>query len=351
MNASRTAYDIVDLIVWSGTGNTRHVADRIADSARSQGASAHVLRMESSADGASSPSRLLGLLAPTHGFTAPWPLVKAAITQPNVRGTDVFVLVTRGGTRIAGRTLAGFEGTAAYIPAAILAIRGARVRGVGAIDMPLNWTVVVPAAGPRDVSEIVARGDRQVDEFSGRVLSGQAAFQGVAQLVVGTLILPLSLGYMLIARLMLGKLFFADERCTSCGTCEKHCPQGAVHLRGSARRPYWTYHCQNCMRCMSNCPTDAIQGGQAWLLLYVWLISLPVAAIAATKVTSAFGVTGGLTGAVVRLVSGYIWIVIAVWVTYGVLWAGLLVPGLRFLLARATFTRLYRRYRGPQNRD
>jgi len=30
-----------------------------------------------------------------------------------------------------------------------------------------------------------------------------------------------------------------------------------------------------------------------------------------------------------------------------VLWFGLRVPGLRFVLSRATFTRRYRRYRGP----
>jgi ferredoxin len=350
VSASRTAYDTLDLIVWSGTGNTRHVAERIADSARLQGTAARVLTNGIPVGEDPPPSRLVGLLAPTHGFTAPWPLIKAALTTPNVRGADAFVLVTRGGTRIAGRTVAGFEGTAAYLPAAILALRGARVRGAGAIDMPLNWTVVVPAAGSQDVSTVVARGDAQVDEFSQHILKGESAFSGFAQLALGVLILPLSLGYMLIARLMLAKMFFADERCTSCGTCEKHCPQGAVHLRGPARRPYWTYDCQNCMRCMSNCPTDAIQGGQAWLLFYVWLMSLPVAAVAAARVTGAFGVTGGLAGALVGLLSGYIWIVIVVWAAYGVLWMGLLVPGLRSLLARATFTRRYRRYRGPQSR-
>jgi len=46
--------------------------------------------------------RLLGLLGPTHGFTAPWPLLRAAFTEPNVRGADAFVLVTRGAMRVGG---------------------------------------------------------------------------------------------------------------------------------------------------------------------------------------------------------------------------------------------------------
>jgi Pyruvate/2-oxoacid:ferredoxin oxidoreductase delta subunit len=342
------ALDAIDLVVWSGTGNTRHVADRIALAARSQGAIARV-STAMSGDGADlAGRRLLGLLAPTHGFTAPWPIIKAALTLPNVRGTDAFVLVTRGGTRVAGRTMAGFEGTAAYLPAAILAARGARIRGVGAIDMPLNWTVVVPSPSPDAVAKIVERGNRQTDAFAGRLLAGQNAFQGPVQLLLGILILPLSLGYMLIARLLLAKMFFADERCTSCGICESHCPQGAVRLKGRRRRPYWTYHCQNCMRCMSDCPTEAIQGGQGWLVLYILLIALPVAGWTTAWISQALGVGGGLAGGAITLIAGYAWIVVSVWIAYVLLWLGLVVPGVRLVVSRLTFTRLYRRYRGPE---
>ena len=347
MTVEKTTFDAVDLVVWSGTGNTRRVAERVAEAARSHGSATRVLTAQSAGDEPLVARRLLGLLAPTHGFTAPWPLVKAALTLPNVRGTDAFVLVTRGGTRVAGRTVSGFEGTAAYLPAALLALRGAHVRAVGAIDMPLNWTVIVPSFGPESVAAIVQQGDAQTDEFARRLLGGAHVYGGLGQLVVGVLILPLSLGYMLIARLLLAKMFFADDRCTSCGTCERNCPQSAVRLTKKRRRPYWTYDCQNCMRCMSNCPTGAIQGGQAWLLFYIWLASLPVATLGATALLDALGVSGGTAGGVVRLLFGYAWIVVAVWSAYAMLWFGLRVPGLRFVLSRATFTRRYRRYRGP----
>jgi ferredoxin len=348
VTTEHTTYAAVDLVVWSGTGNTRHVADRIAREARLQGAAAHISPVTSVREERVPGRMLLGLLAPTHGFTAPWPIVKAALTLPKVRGIDAFVLVTRGGTRMAGRNFAGFEGTAAYLPAAVLAVRGARIRGAGAIDMPLNWTVVVPSFDDDGVAAIVERGDAQVDAFAGRLLAGETVFRGVAQLLLGILILPLSIGYMLIARLLLAKMFFADERCTSCGTCEKHCPQGAVRLEGRQRRPYWTYDCQNCMRCMSGCPTQAIQGGQGWLLLYIWLIALPAAGWAAARMSQALGVDGALADGAIRLVAGYAWIVVSVWIAYALLWLGLLVPGVRLVLSRATFTRLYRRYRGPE---
>lgn len=294
--------------------------------------------------------RLVGVLGPTHGFTATWPVLKMAATIPDVRGVDAFALATRGGTRVAGKTLPGFEGTAAYLPAAILALRGARVRGVGAIDMPLNWTTVIPSQSPDNVEEIVSKGEAQVSCFVAPLLEGRRVYRGLPQLLLGILILPISIGYMLIARLLLAKTFFADERCISCGRCERECPQGAVYLRGKAKRPYWTYDCQNCMRCMSNCPTDAIQGGQAWLLFYAWLTTLSLGGLAISAAARSLGFTDDLPFAI-TLLGDYLWIIISVWVAYAVLWLGLFVPGLRFVISRATLTRFYRRYRGPGSGD
>ena len=344
--ADACVYDTVELVVWSGTGNSRRVAERVAAAARAGGAVAAVKAAASDAPPAPG-RRLLGLLGPTHGFTAPWPLVRAAMTLPAVRGTDAFVVVTRGAMRVGRWTLPGFEGTAAALPAALLALRGARVRGIGAVDMPQNWQVAFPAAAPEAAAAIVARGDARADAFAARLLRGERALGGWLQAAVGTLMLPLSLAYLLVARLMLAKAFFADERCTSCGACVAGCPHGAIQLLGPGRRPYWTFACHNCMRCMSRCPEAAIQGAQGWLLFYTFVAGLPVVAALAAVVAAALGVPAGWASATVRLLVGFGWIVVTVWVAYGLLWLGLGVPGLRLVLARTTLTRWYRRYRGP----
>ena len=364
-DAAPCVYGTVALVAWSGTGNSRRMAERVAAVALSGGAvvalrSATVSPVDPVGDavpGTEDPAagvpmggapsapgrRLLGLLGPTHGFTAPWPLLRAALTEPGVRGAEAFVLVTRGAMRVGRWTLPGFEGTAAYLPALVLALRGARVRGVGAVDMPQNWTVAFPAGTPADVSAIVARGDARADAFAARLLRGERVVGGWAQAALGALMLPLSLAYLVIARLVLAKAFFADERCTSCGACAAGCPHGAIRLLGPGRRPYWTFACHNCMRCMSRCPEDAIQGAQGWLLFYAWLTGLPVA----VAVVAWLGVPTGWTSGVARALVGYGWIVAAVWVAYGLLWLGLGVPGLRRVLEWTTLTRGYRRYRGP----
>lgn len=341
-------YTHVEMVVWSGTGNSRYVAEQVAAAAQLRGLTAHIATPSNLCEAPTGPNQLLGLLGPTHGFTAPWPVLKAALTLPHVRGRDVFVLVTRGAAQIQGKIVPGFEGTAAYLPAALLALRGARVRGAGGIDMPLNWTVVVSALDVQTTATIVERGEAQTAAFAERLLDGQPVFWGYVQLLIGLLILPLSLGYMLLGRLMLAKAFYADERCTACGICVANCPQHAIRLKRRFKRPYWTYQCHNCMRCMSACPTEAIQGGQAWLLFYTWLLTVPVASAGSAILLPRLGLTASWLRSALTLLMGYGWIVFSVWLAYALLWLGLSVPGLKQLLAGATFTRRYRRYHGPQ---
>ena len=56
------------------------------------------------------------------------------------------------------------------------------------------------------------------------------------------------------------KPFFADERCTRCGWCVKHCPVTNIHRDEAEIR--FDEHCILCMRCYSFCPVNAIQATQ-----------------------------------------------------------------------------------------
>jgi len=56
------------------------------------------------------------------------------------------------------------------------------------------------------------------------------------------------------------KSFFADEKCTNCGICEKICPaQNIILVNG---KPTWQHHCEQCFACIQWCPEEAIQYGK-----------------------------------------------------------------------------------------
>jgi len=56
------------------------------------------------------------------------------------------------------------------------------------------------------------------------------------------------------------KPFFADEKCTDCGICEKICP--AQNITVVDGKPSWKHHCEQCFACIQWCPEEAIQYGK-----------------------------------------------------------------------------------------
>lgn len=55
------------------------------------------------------------------------------------------------------------------------------------------------------------------------------------------------------------KSFFADEKCTNCGICEKICPAHNIMVNG---KPAWQHRCEQCFACIQWCPEEAIQYGR-----------------------------------------------------------------------------------------
>ena len=56
------------------------------------------------------------------------------------------------------------------------------------------------------------------------------------------------------------KSFFADEKCTSCGICEKLCPAGNIVI--TEGKAVWQHRCEQCFACLQWCPAEAIQYGK-----------------------------------------------------------------------------------------
>ncbi|MCL4553956.1 MAG: NAD-binding protein [Actinobacteria bacterium] len=84
MTADRKAYDAADLIVWSGTGNSLHVAERVAESARKAGTTARVFAAGAQVDDGFSAARLLF-----------YPLILGAMgVALGHLGTDILSLIT-----------------------------------------------------------------------------------------------------------------------------------------------------------------------------------------------------------------------------------------------------------------
>lgn len=271
-------YDKAVFYFLSGTGNSFRVAAWLNEAAARAGTDSSVQSIDRGNRGSGfgkGTNDLIGLVFPAHGFTAPWPMVRFAFSLPGADGAHAIVIATRAGTKAGPLFFPGMQGTAGYLLALILILKGYTLRGVIGVDMPSNWTALHWGLCKANSGAIIARARQKVLRFMETVLSGKRFFRGFTELLLGLLILPVSLGYLLYGRIQLAKLFFASDRCNGCGLCAENCPVGALRMLG--RKPYWTYRCESCMGCMNFCPARAVEASHPLAAGMFYVAGIPVA--------------------------------------------------------------------------
>lgn len=340
----------LDLHVWSGTGNSYRVAEWLRAHAESRGLAATIDRMERlmrplAADD-DAGGRLVGVLTPTHGFTAPWHTIRHVCRLPHGHGSGAFVLATRAGTKLWGLHLPGMEGTTLFLLALLLALRGYRVRGTLGLDMPSNWIAFHPGFRPRATESIIGRAKPRAERFLARLLEGRRAWSGWICLLLGLALVPVSTGYLVYGRFYLAKLFFANRRCNGCGLCAESCSVRGIRMSGDPARPYWTFWCESCMRCMAFCPQRAVEASHSWaVLMYYGASALPAWLLAQYGERTPWLAWAGTPG--LRFAVTYVYFLGAVSLAYLVLATLARRPALNTLFTWTTLTSLYRRYHEP----
>lgn len=341
----------------TGTGNSYRACCWMAGVLERSGAETTVVQLEASRPGGEVGEGSDGVLCmafPTHGFTAPWSVIVGAIGLPRRRGTHAVVVATRAGIRIGSFCLPGLEGTAAYLIACILLLKGYRVRGVMGLDMPSNWLALHWGLHPGHVRVISRRAQRKTERFIARVLAGEVVLWGWVPLLLGLVLSPLSLLYLFLGRLLLPKVFFAGPRCTGCGLCAQMCPAQAIVMHGAPPRPFWTGRCQSCQRCMAYCPERAVEASHSWALALYFITTVPVGAAAIGWFRGHYpDIAESMDLLVPNVLSMYaeliqwLYLLAAVYALYVPFWLLSRTRWGGWLLAHTTLTTLYRRYHEP----
>jgi len=337
--------------VMSGTGNSFRVASWMRDAAAGSGAEARIVPIRAgqpSAPEAVGEGDLVGLAFPTHGFTAPWPVLRHACRLPRGRGAHALVVPTRAGSKVGPLFLPGLEGTGGYLVALILALKGYSVRGVTAVDMPSNFMIAHPGFPPATARAIIARGETKTRGFMEAILAGRRRFAGFLSLLLGLVLLPVSLAYALLGRFYFAKMMFASTACTGCGQCAENCPFQAIRMQGHTnRRPYWTFSCENCLRCMAWCPAQAVESGHSLGVILYFVTTLPVSMYAMNWLGAHLSLPGAASGLAARLLLQYPYILLSLFVTYLVFSVLIRIPLVNRLFTCTTLVHWYRRYHEP----
>ena len=336
----------------SGTGNSYRTANWISDGAEIYGASSQVIPIEKHTQVSELGSGdLLGIVMPTHGFTAPWHVIRFVLGLPHTKGVNSLIVATRAGTRIGSIPFPGLEGTACYLIAILLLLKGYSIRGIMGLDMPSNWMSLHWGLSKANSEFIIGRAKQKINIFIKKVMIGKTAIGGIISLIIGLLILPISFGYLFVGRFYLAKLFFASYRCNGCGQCAKNCPVGAIRMLGKKQlRPYWTFNCESCMRCMGYCPKKAVEASQSFAVILYYVTVLPVSVYLLNKVSQAVPFGEAINTGAIQFLANYAYILVSIYLTYFVFSQLIKIRIINKIFTFTTLTHIYRRYHEPSTK-
>ena len=109
----RLMFEKIFALYMTGTGNSYKVAIWFSEIAQELGLPINIQQIKTDKLCIRPDANTLCVFTfPTHGFTAPWLVLKQILQLPRANGAAAVVLPSRAGTRIKGISFPGLEGTA-----------------------------------------------------------------------------------------------------------------------------------------------------------------------------------------------------------------------------------------------
>jgi len=249
---------------FSATGNTERAVGLIKEQLVNQGHEVQVVRINRETQPLNDePDRLI-IAFPTVSWVPP------ILVQRFVRKLPKGV--RKDGSRIKAAVFTADGGGCLQAPDHLKRMLERRKYDVfltGRGSYPDNWLQFVPGPDEYRKREQITRGDDMTREFAGQLVVETPFHYKVGWIhqvwsrLIGVL-------FAVIGRRFMGKMFIADNHCTSCRLCQKSCPVGAITMgKGKKAKPFWKISCESCNRCINICPEKAIISSNLRILVLV----------------------------------------------------------------------------------
>lgn len=236
------------IIYFSATGNSKYVAERIAQSTGDRIVSItscmknHQFRLELH------KNEFLGIISPTYSWGLP-EIVKEFLLKLdlNRKPSYMWFIATYGTT----------TGQIGYFANEILQKQNIEFSAYFSVKMPDTWTPTFNLSNKEHVRKINERAEFQIDSVIDKIKN-----HATGDYMQRKVPMPIAKRFYNMEYDTMRKTshFHVEDTCIGCGLCARNCPISAIDI--VKQKPTWTTEqCVMCLSCLHHCPKFAIQYG------------------------------------------------------------------------------------------
>lgn len=234
------------VLYFTGTGNSRYIAQRIADKLQDELISIND-RIKANDKQEIKAQKRIVIITPTYAWRIPR-TVKEWLTKTEISGAKQVWFVMNCGAQI---------GNASKYNKKLCEEKDLAYMGTAQIIMPENYIAMFGVPNAEQARKIVKNAETDIDNAAA-VIADNRKLTSPQKFIYKFMSGPLNVVYYPFC--VKARAFTVSDACIGCGKCAKLCPLNNITIDN--KKPVWGKNCTHCMACISYCPTKAIEYGK-----------------------------------------------------------------------------------------